>query len=88
MRYKIYLSREAEKFLSRLGRGEEEKIIKRIEKLGEDPEHFGEFRGNFWVLKIGKTGYRVSYRFSKEEKIVKIGAIERRSSSDYKRRFY
>ncbi len=86
--YKILLAEDVDKFIENLPQNEKIKINKRIEKLEIDPEHFGESRGNFWLLKVGRSGYRLAYSFSKTDKIVKIFAIEKRGSSRYEREFY
>ena len=87
-KYKIIIARSVNDFIENFPIKEKEKINNRIKKLEIDPEHFGERRGNFWLLKVGRSGYRIAYEFSKSDRIVKILAIEKRGSSDYKRKFY
>ena len=87
-KYKIIIAKSVDEFIEKLPENEKERINKRIKKLEIDPRQFSEFRGDFWLLKVGRGGYRISYEFSEVEKLVKILAIEKRASSDYKRKFY
>ncbi|MEM3085594.1 MAG: hypothetical protein QXT68_00430 [Halobacteria archaeon] len=87
MPYRVLLAEQVVEFLRKLDRKEQERDAKRIEKLSTDPVHFGENRGDFWLLKMGRGGYRVAYRFSKEEGTVRVLAAERRSGTAYERRF-
>lgn len=86
-KYRVLLADEVISFLDKLDSGEREKIIKRLELLKEMPQSAGEPRGKFWILKIGKTGYRAAFRIIEADNIVRVTAIEKRSSWKY-REFY
>ena len=80
MKYKAYLTDDVEKFLSKLSASEEERIRKRIEKLEtENPYHYLERKGDTWVLKVGRSGYRVAVDMDDEQKKAKILYIQKRS---------
>ena len=80
MKYKVYLANDVEKFLSKLNVFEEERIRKRIDKLEtEDPYHYLERKGDTWVLKIGRAGYRVAVDPDDEKKNIKVLYIQKRS---------
>jgi len=82
-KYDILIADSVIKFIDKLGIEEKDKIIKRIEKLEENPYSVGEPRGKFWILKIGRAGYRIAYRILENDKIVRIVAIEKRKSWRY-----
>jgi mRNA-degrading endonuclease RelE of RelBE toxin-antitoxin system len=46
MSYQVFLSENAEKFLEKLGVGEEERIRGRIEKRKDNPQHYIERKGD------------------------------------------
>jgi mRNA-degrading endonuclease RelE of RelBE toxin-antitoxin system len=80
MKYKVHLADDAEKFLSKLSTSEEERIRKRIEKLEtENPYHYLERKGDTWVLKVGRSGYRVAVDMDDKQKKAKISYIQKRS---------
>lgn len=79
MKYKVYLADDVEKFLSKLSASEEERIRKRIDKLeSENPYHYLERKGDTWILKVGRSGYRVAVDVYENEKKIKILYIQRR----------
>ena len=79
MVYSISLSKEAEEYLSKLDTAEEQKIIKRLELLKDNPFHFLERKGNSWVLKVGQAGYRLAIDVDKNKKEIEVLFIQRRS---------
>ena len=83
-KYNVLIADSVIEFLDKLGTNERERIIKRIEKLKENPYSVGEPRGKFWLLKIGRSGYRIAYRVLEGEKAIRITAIEKRKSWKYK----
>ena len=85
--YQVLIAESVEKALDKLDPFERQKIINRLKMLQENPESVGEPRGKFWILKVGRSGYRVAYRIVDEEKVVRITAIEKRKSWKYDR-FY
>ena len=87
MGYQVLVAENVDKFLEKLDSFERDKIIKRLEKLQENPEIVGESRGKFWILKVGRSGYRLAYIILEKENKVKVTAIEKRKSWKYDR-FY
>lgn len=85
--YQVLVAESVEKFLDKLDPFERDKIINRLKKLQENPESIGEPRGKFWILKVGRSGYRMAYRIVDEEKVVRVTAITKRKSWEYDR-FY
>ena len=83
MPYKVILADSVFAFISKLDKGERDKIIKRLELLEQNPKSVGEPRGKFWILKVGRGGYRLAFRIIEEEKIVRVTAIEKRKSEKY-----
>ncbi len=59
------------------------RILKRLKLLEENPRSVGEPRGKFWILKVGRGGYRLAFRIIEEEKDVRVTAIEQRKSDKY-----
>ena len=74
MTYQVLIAESVDKFLEKLDEFEREKIIKRLEKLRESPEIIGENRGKFWILKVGRSGYRLAYSILEQEKTVRVTA--------------
>ncbi|MDY6789605.1 MAG: type II toxin-antitoxin system RelE/ParE family toxin [Candidatus Nanohaloarchaea archaeon] len=87
-KYEVRLSPEAKSFIEKLDGQRKDRILSRLKRLESDPEHFGERRGDFWVLKIGRSGFRASFNIEEDKKIVKVHLIEKRGSSGYQRKFY
>lgn len=85
--YHVLIAEQVERYLEKLDAAERNRIIKRLELLEEQPRSVGEPRGKFWILKVGRAGYRLSYRILEAEKIVRVTAIEQRKSERYQR-FY
>ena len=81
--YNVILADNVISFLDKLDKGEREKIIKRIGLLENNPQSVGEPRGKFWILKVGRSGYRLAYRILESEKLVRVTAIEKRKSHRY-----
>ena len=81
--YHVLIAESVEKFLDKLDSFERQKIINRLKMLQEPPESIGEPRGKFWILKVGRSGYRLAYRIMDEEKAVRVTAIEKRKSWRY-----
>ncbi len=82
--YKIFLSKEAVKFLVNLDKESEETIRGKIKKLSESPKSFGKhLKGiDLWSLRIGK--YRVLFEINKEKKEVFIVTIGHRKDVYHK----
>ena len=74
-------------FIDNLDRGERDRILKRLKLLEENPRSVGEPRGKFWILKVGRGGYRLAFRILEDTKTVNVTAIEKRRSEKY-RNFY
>ncbi len=70
MPYRLVLAERVENFLDNMDKGEREKIIKRLELLKDNPQSVGEPRGKFWVLKVGRAGYRLAFRIIEEEMVI------------------
>ncbi len=70
MPYQLVLAERVENFLDNMDKGEREKIIKRLELLKDNPQSVGEPRGKFWVLKVGRAGYRLAFRIIEEEMVI------------------
>ena len=70
MPYQLVLAERVENFLGNMDKGEREKIIKRLELLKDNPQSVGEPRGKFWVLKVGRAGYRLAFRIIEEEMVI------------------
>lgn len=81
--YQVLIAESVDKYLEKLDPFEKGKIISRLKKLQENPESVGEPRGKFWILKVGRSGYRLAYRIVYEEKTVMVTAIEQRKSWKY-----
>src|SRR3989338_1177021 len=81
--YKILVADSAISFIDSLDKGERDKIMKRLYLLENNPKSVGEPRGRFWILKVGASGYRLAFLIIEEEKIIRITAIEKRSSKKY-----
>ena len=81
--YRVLVAESVDKYLEKLDSFEREKIINRLKKLEENPESVGEFRGKFWILKVGRSGYRLAYLILHHEKVVRVTAIEQRKSWRY-----
>ena len=81
--YQVLIAESVEKYLDKLDPFERQRIINRLKKLQENPETAGEPRGKFWILKVGRSGYRLAYRIMDEEKVVRITAIAQRKSWEY-----
>lgn len=83
-KYQVVLADSVDKYLEKLDKGEREKIIRRLRLLEESPYTVGEPRGKFWLLKVGRTDYRLAFRVIEKEKTVRVSAIEKRKSRKYK----
>ena len=81
--YQVLLAQRVIDYLDRLGHGEREEAFKRIELLKSTPKSVGEPRGKFWILKVGRAGYRIAYRIMESEKVIRVTNIEKRSSWKY-----
>ncbi len=77
--YQIIISKKVEKFLDQLNNVEYKRILNRIEKLQENPMHYLELKGDTWVEKAGRSGYRIAVEIKEQEKIVEIIFIQKRS---------
>ncbi len=82
-KYQVLIADTAAEYIDGLDKGEREKIMKRLALLEENPQSVGEPRGTFWILKVGRSNYRLAFRVIEEEKIVRVTAIEKRSSRKY-----
>lgn len=83
MSYKIWIAESVEKYIDKLDSKEKIRVLKRLEMLTKNPKSAGEPRGKFWILKVGREGYRISFRIIEEENIVRVTAIEQRKSEKY-----
>ncbi len=81
--YEILIADNVVSFMDKLDKNEKERIIKRLELLKSNPKSVGEPRGKFWILKVGRSGYRLAFRVIEEENIVRVTAIEKRKSDKY-----
>jgi mRNA interferase RelE/StbE len=82
--YKIFLSKEAVRFLVSLDKENEKVIRDKIKKLSRYPESFGKhLKGiDLWSLRIGK--YRVLFEINKEKEEVFIVTIGHRKDVYHK----
>ena len=83
MSYNVIVADSVAEFIEKLDRGERDKIIKRLELLEQNPQSVGEPRGKFWVLKVGRGGYRLAFRITEDNKTIRVTAIEKRKSEKY-----
>ena len=83
MTYKVILADSVAEFIDKLDKGEREKIMKRLDLLEQNPRSVGEPRGKFWILKVGRGGYRLAFRIVEEDKTIRVTAIEKRKSEKY-----
>ena len=83
MSYEILLTEQAVEDLRKLDNNIEERIRKKIKQLSDYPEHYGKpLKGpkNLWVLKIGRSDWRVIFRIDEEQdKIIIITIGHRRN---------
>lgn len=82
-KYRVLIAESVEGYLDKLDKVERDRILKRLKLLEENPRSVGEPRGKFWILKIGRGGYRLAFRIIEEEKDVRVTAIEQRKSDRY-----
>ena len=82
-KYHVLIADSVVSFLDKLQKSEREKIIKRLRLLEKSPYSAGEPRGKFWILKVGRRGYRLAFRIIEEEKTVRVTAAEKRKSRSY-----
>jgi len=81
MQYDILLTDQAVEDLRKLEDNIEKRIRKKIKELSTYPEHFGKrLKGpeNLWVLKVGRSGWRIIFRLHKGEKRIVIITIGHR----------
>ena len=83
-KYNVLIADSVDEYLSKLDINERDRILKRLKLLEENPQSVGEQRGKFWLLKVGRDGYRLAFRIIEEEKIIRVTAIEQRKSRKYK----
>jgi len=77
--YKINLDKDATKFLKKLKRGEKELIIRKIEKLRQNPFLGKRLSGNlygYWSLRFDK--FKVIYKILENQLIIIIVEIGHR----------
>ena len=82
-KYQVLIAESVERYLDKLGKTEKNQILKRLKLLEVNPQSAGEPRGRFWILKVGRAGYRLAFRILEQEKIVRVTAIEQRKSKGY-----
>lgn len=82
-KYQVLVAESVEKYLDKLDKTERDQILKRLKLLEVNPQSVGEPRGRFWILKVGRAGYRLTFRIIEQEKTVRVTAIEKRKSSKY-----
>ena len=82
-KYEVLVADSIIEYFDKLNKGEREKIVKRLRLLEGNPRSVGEPRGKFWILKIGRAGYRLAFRILEDEKVVRVTAIEKRKSEKY-----
>jgi len=77
-------SSKVEKELTKIPKGDRERIIARVRKLAENPRPSGikTLAPNIYRLRIGP--YRVIYKVYDDEKVILIGRFARRSERTYK----
>ncbi|MEK6935386.1 MAG: type II toxin-antitoxin system RelE/ParE family toxin [Nanoarchaeota archaeon] len=79
--YQITFDKNAKDFLKKLKRNEQEEIIKRIEKLKDNPNLGKRLAGNLfglWKLRIDK--YRVLYRIINDKLMIIVLDIGHRKN--------
>ena len=78
--YKVGLADNAKHSLSKLDKFNRKRISKRISKLEENPYRISKrLTGhNLWTLKVGLTGYRLTYHIDEQNKSMTIISIYRR----------
>lgn len=81
--YKVLIADSVDAYLENLEKSDREQIIKRLKLLEESPYTVGEPRGKFWILKVGRAGYRLAYRIIEVDKTIRVTAIEKRKSRKY-----
>ncbi|MEF8875066.1 MAG: type II toxin-antitoxin system RelE/ParE family toxin [Candidatus Thermoplasmatota archaeon] len=81
MTYEILLTEQAVEDLRKLDDNIEERVRKKIKQLSDYPEHYGKpLKGpkNLWVLKIGRSDWRVIFRIDEEQDEIIIITIGHR----------
>lgn len=81
MVYDIFLTEQAVNDLQKLDSNIEKRIRKKIKQLSDFPEHYGKpLKGpkNLWVLKIGRSDWRVIFKIKEDEEIITIITIGHR----------
>jgi len=79
MPYAILLAEDVEKFLAKVGAGEEERITKRLEKLKGNPYHYLERKGDTWIMKVGSKGYRIAVDVDDQKQEIRVLFVQKRS---------
>jgi mRNA interferase RelE/StbE len=81
VRYQVRLSDRAAKDLDRLNRQTQERIVKRLEQIGEaphDPRLSSMLTGQGGLRRSRVGGWRIIFAVDEEDKTVNVLTIERR----------
>ena len=73
-KYQVLVADDVDEYLENLDATERKRIIKRLKLLEENPRSVGESRGKFWLLKVGRSGYRLAFKIVEEEHVVRVTA--------------
>ncbi|MFO7991793.1 MAG: type II toxin-antitoxin system RelE/ParE family toxin [Thermoplasmata archaeon] len=81
MDYEVLLTEQAVQDLRKIDDNIEERIRKKIKELSSFPEHYGKpLKGpeDLWVLKVGRSDWRVIFKIYKDKKSIVIITIGHR----------
>jgi mRNA interferase RelE/StbE len=81
VRYQVRLSNRAAKDLDRLNRQTQERVVKRLEQIGEapqDPRFSSVLTGKGGLRKSRVGGWRIIFAMDEEGRTVNVLSIERR----------
>ncbi len=78
--YKVNVTPVAKKFLSKLDRFEEKRILKSLKKLAKRPCSIAKrlTEKDLWSLKVGLNNFRVIFKVNENQKQVSVVAIGKR----------
>lgn len=84
----VLVPQSKKKVIQKLPQKDAQAIIRAIDLLEQDPYRSGNIRalfgGNTYRLKV--RAYRVTFRISKEYRVVIIETVERRTTTTYRRK--
>lgn len=81
MRYRVELSHRAARDLDRLGRDVQERMMKRLEQIAQDPRDArlsGPLTGQGGLRKSRVGGWRMLFTVDDEKQLLNVVTIERR----------